>query len=119
MKKVIIIFLSVFVFLVGFQKSLIFLDYQLNRDFYESQCVNKNKPEVSCHGKCQSAKESEKQNSDLNEARLGFEIYLINDCDFVFNASQCFSVKLTAIFSSYSLEPTTGFAASFPHPPQV
>lgn len=118
-KKIYIIFLSVFVFLAGFQKSLVFFDYQMNRQFYEAHCINKNKPELSCHGKCQSTKESEKQSSDLNGSKLGFEFSLINDFASAFRIPKLIEVRSNPTFSDYQKNPKTGFTSCFPKPPQA
>lgn len=51
--------LSFIIFLSSFQSSLIIVDYQINKDFYELHCTNKDKPEMDCHGKCQMKKTAE------------------------------------------------------------
>ena len=47
-----------------FSVYLLKADYVLNQQLYEKECVNKQKPELKCKGKCQMAKkmaEAEKQ----------------------------------------------------------
>ncbi len=39
-----------------FQKSLILADYVLNSSSFAAQCINTNKPELHCNGKCQLSK---------------------------------------------------------------
>ncbi len=70
-------FFALLIFLAGFQKSLLYFDYEFNKTFYEINCINKNTPQFSCHGKCQAKLESEKQKSSLNSINLGFEIQLM------------------------------------------
>ena len=42
-----------------------YVEYVLNQDYIaEFLCVNKDKPELKCHGKCHLAKQIEKQNQD-------------------------------------------------------
>ena len=57
--------LCVFLFSQG--EALIYLDYRLNQSYYETYCLNKDKPELKCEGKCQMAE----QQSQDGESRLG------------------------------------------------
>ncbi|MDO5616088.1 MAG: hypothetical protein Q4G16_07850 [Cruoricaptor ignavus] len=63
--------LSFIVFTASFQNSLLFLDYQIHKDFYELYCINKDKPELACHGKCEAQKDSEQSSSSLNILKAG------------------------------------------------
>ncbi len=77
MKSGISILLSFILFLASFQNSLFFIDYQLNKEYYQSFCVNKQRPELLCNGKCVVKKESEKQNSPLSEIKYSFELNIL------------------------------------------
>lgn len=77
MKSGISILLSFILFLASFQNSLFFIDYQLNKEYYKSFCVNKQRPELLCNGKCVVKKESEKENSPLSEIKYSFELNIL------------------------------------------
>jgi hypothetical protein len=51
----------------AFSKWLVVLEYNLNKDYIAQKlCINKARPKLNCHGKCQMMKrlaEEEKQNS--------------------------------------------------------
>ena len=70
MKSITTILLSVLLFGASFQNSLFMVDYAINQDFYEIHCINKAKPSLSCHGKCQLKKESEKTTNTELEGLL-------------------------------------------------
>lgn len=51
--------------LTGFQQALIFMHFKLNREIIEREfCVNKNRPELGCHGTCFLKKQLEKASED-------------------------------------------------------
>ena len=77
MKRFFLTILSALIFLASFQNSLILVDYQINRDFYEIHCVNKAKPELNCHGKCEMQKESSKNESLLKVVKYSFEFNIL------------------------------------------
>lgn len=60
MKKSILVFFSFICMLLVFQKSWVWIDYELNIDWYMENCVNKDKPQMHCDGKCQMTKEADK-----------------------------------------------------------
>jgi hypothetical protein len=65
MKIVYSVLLMVLSLLIGFQQAIIVVHYKLNRDAIEQRfCVNKNKPELQCHGSCHLKKQlQETENS--------------------------------------------------------
>ena len=67
--------LSFIVLLASFQSSLVLLDYQINRSFYEERCINKDKPKMCCHGKCQlkEKEEASKNSPETTLVKTGFE----------------------------------------------
>ena len=107
------------VFLAGFQNSLMWLDYQTNRDFYEIQCVNQDKPEMDCHGKCQMQEEAEKSGS-VNIVKVSFEFNLYQPKGIslpVFNKVQ--NRITNKIVVSDNTKILLGHYKILPHPPQV
>lgn len=94
-------------------------DYHLNSDFYEQLCINKNKPEINCHGKCQMQEKSEKQNSSNELLKVSFEINLLQNqpvkiSHLVFEFSEI--QKIFFEYSSRNLQ--NGYYKIHPHPPQ-
>lgn len=58
MKIVYSVLLMVLSLLIGFQQAIIIMHFKLNRDAIEQRfCINKNKPELQCHGTCHLKKE--------------------------------------------------------------
>ncbi len=56
-----------------------YVEYILNQDYIaEFLCINKDKPELQCHGKCHLAKEIEKQQENESKPlRVSLENYPI------------------------------------------
>ena len=57
-----------------------YVEYVLNQDYIaEFLCINKDKPELQCQGKCHLMKELEKQeeSNPLNSLRISLENYPI------------------------------------------
>ena len=52
--------------LIGFQQIIIIMHFKLNQDAIEQQfCINKNTPELECHGTCHLKKQlKESENKD-------------------------------------------------------
>ncbi|HTM92292.1 MAG TPA: hypothetical protein VL095_07740 [Flavisolibacter sp.] len=67
MKLILVPILAMLILTQTFSKWLVVLEYNLNKDYIaQTLCVNKAKPKLNCHGKCQMMKrlvEEEKQNS--------------------------------------------------------
>ncbi|MGV8914273.1 MAG: hypothetical protein ACOH1X_02365 [Kaistella sp.] len=119
MKVLFSIILSTIIFLASFQNSLLFVDYQINRDFYEIHCVNKAKPEMDCHGKCQMQKESEKTSTPLALVKYGFEFNILPGKNFEFEVKKSplpFSKTELLSFDKTFVE--KGFLQILPRPPQ-
>lgn len=106
--------------MASFQNSLLFLDYNINSNFYETHCINKDKPEMNCHGKCEMKKESEKTTSPFNLVKIGFEFNILPNA----------SVKLPLPKKTIILEEknsthlsaehlTSGFYTILPKPPRA
>ncbi|SFS60994.1 hypothetical protein [Sphingobacterium wenxiniae] len=58
MKQVFSVLMMVLSLLVGFQQTIIVMYFKLNQEAIEREfCVNKNKPELECHGTCHLKKQ--------------------------------------------------------------
>lgn len=77
MKRVISLVLSFMIFLASFQNSLFYVDYQLNTEYYEAYCINKQKPELQCNGKCEVRNASNETNSPISEIKFAFELNIL------------------------------------------
>lgn len=59
-KRTVSFILSLLILLIAFQQTLLIVHYHLNRDFIEkAYCINKDKKEMDCHGKCHLKKNIE------------------------------------------------------------
>ncbi|MFV0530678.1 MAG: hypothetical protein ACK5MD_04495 [Flavobacteriales bacterium] len=64
MKKVFGVLLTILILLIGFQQAIIVTHFKLNqKDIEEKFCINKNKPELQCHGKCYLKNKLQKTNN--------------------------------------------------------
>ena len=73
MKSSVTILLSILIFGASFQNSLFMIDYKINQDFYEIHCINNDKPELECHGKCKISEEAEKSSSTQEVVKIHFD----------------------------------------------
>lgn len=120
MKSGISILLSFILFLASFQNSLFFIDYQLNKEYYKSVCVNKQRPELLCNGKCVVKKESEKENSPLSEIKYSFELNILPSTS---PQVECIKTKRfkeqRKVFSELVHVTLEGYFAILKAPPQI
>lgn len=77
------IFVSVFI-LQTFNKTIIYFNFELNKDYItKNLCVNRNKPQMHCNGKChlkkQLAKEEKKEQSPANSTKEKNEIQFFSE----------------------------------------
>lgn len=72
MKQVFSVLMMVLSLLVGFQEAIIVMHFKLNQEAIEQEfCVNRNRPELQCHGTCHLKKQLQKtKNTDT--ASIGF-----------------------------------------------
>ncbi|WP_234109655.1 MULTISPECIES: hypothetical protein [Chryseobacterium] len=120
MKIFFVSILSAIIFLVSFQNSLLLVDYQINRNFYEMHCVNKDKPQMECHGKCEMKKSSEKENSPFKILKSSFEFNLLptKPLEIGFEKLTGFKKpKTTSSFTPFAVN--KGYFNILPHPPQI
>lgn len=120
MKSIITIILSLIIFGASFQNSLFVIDYAVNQDFYEIHCINKSKPELDCHGKCQLKVESEKTTNPFNLVKYSFEFNILPEApvDF-FIKKQNFVHSQTTDFTYRELFIPIVFLNIPAQPPQV
>jgi hypothetical protein len=110
-----------------FMAPLIFADYELRKDFIiKNYCVNKNRPEMHCDGKCYLAKQLEKaEQEDQKQATGNFISKLLSfESEFKTNYfSNFFAKKSLRIKENPNFQYTESFSMlhtfSFFHPPQV
>ncbi|MBB5332119.1 hypothetical protein [Chryseobacterium koreense] len=120
MKSFFVSILSAIIFLASFQNSLLLVDYQINRDFYELHCVNKDKPAMACHGKCEMKKESEKGNSPFKILKSSFEFNILPTKPLEINVEKLMVFKESKPASDYApFFVNKGYLNILPHPPQI
>ncbi len=120
MKSITTILLSLLLFGASFQNSLFMVDYAINKDFYEIHCINKAKPQLSCHGKCQLKMESEKTTNPFNLVKYSFEFNILPTApvDYVIKKEN-FAYSKTSDFLYRELFIPIAFLAIPAQPPQV
>ena len=96
------------------------IDYKINRDFYEIHCVNKAKPELNCHGKCQMVKESEKSTNPFSLVKYSFEFNILPAArgDFFIKKQNFFNYQMTKFTYQEVFIPDV-FLNIPPQPPQI
>ncbi len=120
MKIVINLILSIIVFGASFQNSLFMIDYKINRDFYEIRCINKAKPELECHGKCQAMKENEKSSNPFSQVKYAFEFKILPSTPFEFLVENQPLLKAESTKSGYQEVFVPKIFLSIPSkPPQI
>lgn len=69
--------------LQSFNRSIMFMEYQIHLPNYLSQCINKDKPQLQCNGKCvlmQKIKEKEQKETKKNLVAYEYSpLYLHNE----------------------------------------
>lgn len=120
MKAILSIILSTIIFTASFQNSLFMIDYQINRNFYEIHCINKAKPEMNCHGKCQMQKESEKSSNPFNLVKYSFEFNILpsKPAEFSFKINEPLAFDSTT-FTYQDRNLSEIFLDILPNPPQI
>ncbi|WP_052252080.1 hypothetical protein [Kaistella solincola] len=120
MKPAISLLLSIIIFGASFGDGLFMLDYKINRDFYEIYCVNKAKPEMDCHGKCQMKKNGEKTANFFSLVKYSFEFNILPAKVAYFSiAKEPRFVTIISIFSYHDGFLPEIILGILPHPPQI
>ena len=120
MKSFISILLSLIIFGASFQNSLYFIDYQINKDYYEALCINKQKPELDCYGKCQVKKEAQKEDSPISNIKYSFEVNIlpVKSTEFIIKKPLFFvnKTKIVSINHNFTLD---GYLKNGLQPPEI
>lgn len=92
-----------------FSKLYVFAGFELNRNYIaEKLCINKNRPELNCHGKCflmkKLAEAEKKQQAERStqQKNLFQEIATVNHTRFKFNTCLLAEIN-TPYISNYQL----------------
>lgn len=122
MKRVFLISLLALILLHSFGKVFIVLDYQLQKEYIiEFLCINRDKPELQCEGKCHLKKElkkSEQSDKQENEKARKQQLPVTLYCQALF--------RLPAHDASHTVSPATPYRIGHPlntafavfHPPR-
>lgn len=111
--------LAILVFASSFQSSLVLVDYHINQDFYENHCENKDRPELSCHGKCQLNQEQDQSGIYL-VAKFCFEMNVLPTSEIKITEDNGIENPLVKInFNRYSSRLSHGYFHKIPKPPQI
>lgn len=117
-----IIFFLIISSLLMFNMKLVVLQYEYtfnNKDFTAKYCINKDKPELKCNGKChlaKIAKETQKENSE-KQSFFDIEITFFQNIekDFIFFNPY---LSLKKIYWNYLNFYSLTTFSEFDHPPQ-
>lgn len=119
MRIVLCTILSVIVFVVSFQNSLVLLDYKIHKEFYEAHCINQDLPEMQCHGKCQAKKQSEKSGAPVSVIKTGsFEFHFLPavQISLAFMYDQPVGDRKLSYLGEHAV--LKGFSETAPRPPE-
>ncbi len=120
MRIVLCTILSVIVFVVSFQNSLVLLDYKIHKEFYEVHCINQMVPEMQCHGKCQAKKQSEKNGTPVSVIKTGsFEFHFLPAVQLFVPYSQDQPEFARRLFYSVQYAVLKGYSQKTPRPPRI
>ena len=87
-KRTVSLILSFLILLIAFQQTLLIVHYHINRDFIEkAYCINKDKKEMDCHGKCHLKKSIEDTSKTSDKLLNLKDIDLVLVQPFSFEAS--------------------------------
>lgn len=119
MKSAISFILSSIIFLASFQNSLFYVDYQINTEFYETYCINKQKPELDCNGKCQVKKATEQSQNPTSQIKYAFELNILPSKPIETEIKNPFSLELKSKKFSYNpIFTLDGYTHILPDPPK-
>ena len=119
MKSAISFILSSIIFLASFQNSLFYVDYQINTEFYETYCINKQNPELDCNGKCQVKKATEQSQNPASQIKYAFELNILPSKPLETEIRNPFSLELKSKKFSYNpIFTLDGYTHILPDPPK-
>ena len=100
------------------QKSIILIDYELNRALYEESCINKETPEMHCHGLCKLREETEKKEPTKPFVNVNFEVNMLPQKSIEIPALEIWISKDKPAFENYSEDLLTGTRHAPFNPPR-
>ncbi|WP_186755330.1 hypothetical protein [Echinicola salinicaeni] len=116
------IWLSMVIVLNSMIFSVIQMDYAINKEYItENFCVNKERPEMNCDGKCflaeklKAAQEQKEQQPGAIDFSRDFGIYIIHDNFIAFNKAQLINFKAK---SAYQESNVNFLTKDIFHPPK-
>ncbi len=123
MKLKITTYLFVFLYLIAMLRPVApFVEYAVNYDYISKVlCVNKDKPNLQCNGKCHLMKQLRKQqDKDFNSLRVSLEEYPIGFVEIIkFNKTDSFFIqKKENLFKYYQNYKFLALSTFF-HPPEI
>ena len=84
MKKVVSVVLAILIVVLSFKDVFVFADFYWNQDFIaKTLCINKDKPEMKCNGKCHLSKvikeiqDQEDKSPDSKEENRFSTVYVV------------------------------------------
>ena len=96
-----------------------FVEYAINYDYISKVlCINKDKPELQCNGKCQLMQKLEKQqDDDFKSLRINIEEYPIGFVELLSVKKEKALFKNIEKLDSYSNKYSYLFSTAIFHPP--
>jgi hypothetical protein len=122
LKSIAIILVFAGMLVQSFNKAFIVLDYQLNRDFIaKNLCVNKNRPQMHCNGKCHMMKlmkQDEKKDEENPERKMEnkFEVFCPSAS---YTSFEFYYTVIVINYPVFNENIFSGFQFPFFHPPQA
>lgn len=123
MKYIISILIIVILIFQSGVNTLFVINYHQSLEIYEAACINKDKPEMNCHGKCKMMEETKKYgfleqenekspNAPVLKSMKNIDLFF---SDYLFQNSFLFPKQLVNILSFEVYNYTNSI--SIPHPP--
>lgn len=105
--------------LSSFNTVILMADYWRNTEAYEAKCVNKYRPQLKCHGKCQLMLKMKDQEKKENTVTFKFVVVLSTKSFFTTTAPSLILLEPTKPSFPYNqLFSSLSFHSIF-HPPQL
>jgi len=104
-----------------FNQGLFFIDYMVDKAAYEKKCINKARPKLQCHGKCQLMKKIEekekRERGEAPEMKLANKVEVLSSkSSFLLNAPLATSFN-TQTYLLLNTGTPIDQPSSFFHPP--
>jgi hypothetical protein len=106
----------------SFSKVFILIDYQANKEYImEFLCINRDKPELGCEGKCHLSKQLKAQDEadkQTNKQNQKSEVQVQLFCQSLFSLQVCWLASVEKSLLSYTAGHPTQAAYGIFHPPK-